>query len=318
MGAVRRLVALALIAAALVACEPVIPHVQYQHGTFEGFPTISYVPAAPVGIVYLFHGSHGSAAFAEKVETVAVLNWFTDRGWGFVSTESTERTGDKRWEVANPSLTNNPDLARLTRLQQHLIDTTAMSSTTPLAGIGMSNGSRFVTLWGQTWRDAGYPVAAIWAANGQVAAPVRAAGGLTVPTAFVISENDSIVPNAVIRNDFSQAEARGTPALLFEVQERPLSALRFLRIPGVDNAEANAVFGAFVATGAWDATGTRVAPTVPAAVNLALGATLPSSLTATQRSEVANEVALRLAEHQFSSQFVGPIGAFVTAQLPTP
>ena len=131
-----------------------------QHSTFEGFPVISYVPEHPRGMVYVFHGSNGSANFAERVETTDVLNRLIARGYGFVSTSSTERTGDKRWNAADPSLTTNPDLARLVRLQANLVATTGLEANTPLVGIGMSNGARFVTLWGQSWRNAGYPVKA--------------------------------------------------------------------------------------------------------------------------------------------------------------
>lgn len=195
-----RLVALVagagLAAAGLAACvAPITPSVVYQQSTFEGFDVTSYVPENPTGMIYLFHGSGGSGAnFATKVDTVDVLNRFVAEGYGFVSTSSTERTGDMRWEQGNPSLTTNPDLARLVRLQAHLVATTPLESTTPLAGIGMSNGSRFVTLWGETWNDAGYPVEVIWASHGKIAEPVVASGGLTVPTVFSTSVNDFTSP----------------------------------------------------------------------------------------------------------------------------
>ena len=65
---------------------------------------ISYVPENPRGMVYVFHGTNGSADFAERTESVAVLNLLIARGYGFVSTSSTERTGNKRWDVFNTSL----------------------------------------------------------------------------------------------------------------------------------------------------------------------------------------------------------------------
>jgi hypothetical protein len=112
----RLLAATAATLLALAGCA-ITPTVQWQSSTFEGFPVISYVPDHPRGMVYLFHGSNGSANFAQRVETVDVLNRLVARGYGFVSTSSTERTGDKRWNVTSTSLTANPDLARLMRLQ---------------------------------------------------------------------------------------------------------------------------------------------------------------------------------------------------------
>src|SRR5262249_5032358 len=133
-----RVVGLVAVALVLAACvTPVTPKPPPTPSTFEGFDVVSYVPAHPKGLVYLFHGTGGSADFATKVDTVDVLNRFVADGYGYVSTSSTERTGNKRWLQSDPSLTTNPDLARLTRLQQHLVDTTGVTSSTPLVGIGM-------------------------------------------------------------------------------------------------------------------------------------------------------------------------------------
>ncbi len=173
----NRLLAVLAVGAALLTGCAVTPAVQWQRSTFEGFDVISYVPEHPRGMVYLFHGTGGSARFAERVETTDVLNRLVARGYGFVSTSSTERTGDQRWNAADPSLTTNPDLARLARLQAHLVATTPVEANTPLVGIGMSNGARFVTLWGQSWRNAGYPVKAIWASHGTHRRPVRPRAG---------------------------------------------------------------------------------------------------------------------------------------------
>ena len=120
----KRLIAVAAAGMALLSGCAVIPSVQWQHSTFEGFEVISYVPEHPKGMVYVFHGTNGSAAFAERVETTDVINRLVSRGYGFVSTSSTERTGNRRWLVTDPSLTTNPDLARLARLQAHLVATT--------------------------------------------------------------------------------------------------------------------------------------------------------------------------------------------------
>ena len=189
----------------------VTPSVPFQHSTFEGFPVISYVPEHPRGMVYVFHGSNGSANFAERLETVDVLNLLISKGYGFVSTSSTERTGDKRWNVFDASVQTNPDLARLARLQTSLVANTPLEANTPLVGIGMSNGARFVTLWGQAWKNAGYPVKAIWASHGNAAPSVEGAGKLTVPTVFSTAVNDFTVPPGQVIADYTTAHNAGTP-----------------------------------------------------------------------------------------------------------
>ena len=315
---IAAVIGVALAATGLAACvTPVTPSVVYEHSTFEGFDVISYVPAHPRGLIYLFHGSGGSADFATKVDTVEVLNRFVAEGYGFVSTSSTERTGDKRWDQSNASRTTNPDLARLVRLQADLVATTPVDSTTPLAGIGMSNGSRFVTLWGQTWKDAGYPVKVIWASHGKIADPVTAAGGLTVPTVFSTSVNDFTSPPFPIALGYQATVQKGTPGLFFMSQERSLAASTYLRIPGVDSTEANAIVVALKGTGVWNAQGVRVVPNIQVAVTRAQTAVLPASISADGLgNDVINETARVLAIHQFTPEFLTPIDAFFTTYIP--
>jgi hypothetical protein len=309
----RRLVALAAVA--LFAGCAITPTVQWQHSTFEGFPVISYVPEHPRGIVYLFHGSNGSANFAERVETVDVLNRLVARGYGFVSTSSTERTGNKRWLVTNTSLTTNPDLARLVRLQANLVATTPLEAKTPLVGIGMSNGARFVTLWGQTWRNAGYPVKAIWASHGTTANAFDGRGQLTVPTVFSTSDNDFTVAPAGVLQNYATASDSGTPAQLYVSHERRLTALQYERIPGVDASEAKQIVAALEATGVWNSHGERVEPNVEQAAARAASATLPASVRSST-NEIVNETALLLAVHQFTAEYAEPAIAFFNRYVP--
>jgi hypothetical protein len=312
------LVGATLAVAGLGACvTPITPSVVYQESTFEGFDVISYIPENPRALIYLFHGSGGSANFATKVDTVDVLNRFVAEDYGFVSTSSTERTGDKRWDPSNPSLTTNPDLARLVRLQAHLVATTPLESTTPLAGIGMSNGSRFVTLWGETWSDAGYPVEVIWASHGKIADPVTASGGLTVPTVFSTSVNDFTSPPFPIAVGYQLTLQAGTPALYLSSQERALNPSTYLRISGVDSTEANGITAALKGTGVWNAQGVRVVPDIQQAVAQAQTAVFPASIYADGLgNDVINETARVLAIHQFTSEFFTQVDAFFDTYIP--
>lgn len=293
----------------------VTPAVQYSHSTFEGFEVISYVPQNPRGLIYLFHGSGGSASFAERIETVDVLNRLTARGYGFVSTSSTERTGNRRWNVADPSTSSNPDLARLGRLHASLVATTPVDAATPLVGIGMSNGARFVTLWGQRWKDTGYPVKAIWASMGRTADPVAGPGALTVPIVFSTAVNDFTSPPGPIIVDFAATRNAGTPTELYVSAERKLGWARFTRIPGVDAAEANQIFDALVATGVWNAQGTRVVADIQQAAAQASAAQLPASV-ASRANDVINETALQLAVHQFTAEYAAQVEAFFGRYVP--
>ena len=311
----KRLAALAAVAAAALSGCAITPTVTWQRSTFEGFEVISYVPDHPKGMVYLFHGTNGSARFADRIETTDVINRLVARGYGFVSTSSTERTGNKRWNVFDPSLTTNPDLARLSRLQAHLVATTGLAANTPLVGVGMSNGARFVTLWGQAWRNAGYPVKAIWASHGTTAAPFAAQGQLTVPTVFSTSEHDFTVPPGQVILDFSTTRDDGTPTELYVSRERNLKGSQYERIPGIDSNEGNQIVAALIATGVWNSQGARVEPDIEQAAARAATATLPASVRA-DASEIENETALLLAVHQFTAEYADPVLSFFGRFVP--
>jgi hypothetical protein len=311
----KRLGALLAVAAATLAGCAVTPTVQWQHSTFEGFEVISYVPEHPRGLVFLFHGTNGSAGFAERVETTDVLNRLVARDYAFVSTSSTQRTGDQRWDAANPSLTTNPDLARLLRLRAHLVATTPVEASTPLVGVGMSNGGRFVTLWGQSWKNAGYPVKAIWASHGRTAAPYDGPGQLTVPVVFSTSENDFTGAPGPIFQNYVTAYNSGTPTEFYMTKERRLTAPPYERIPEVDANEAKQIVQALIATGAWNAQGDRIIPDIEQAVARASTVNLPASVRP-QATQIADETAWQLAVHQFTAEYAEQVIAFFARFVP--
>lgn len=293
---------------------PVTPSVQFETSSFEGFTVVAYVPDNPAGIVYLFHGTAGSADFANQLEQVDVINGLVADGYGFVSTSSTDRTGPVRWDVADPLLTTNPDLARLVRLHAELISSTGVDATTPIFGIGHSNGARFVTLWGQSWSDAGYPVAAIWASSGRIATPVSGIGELTVPTVFSTAVNDFTSPPLPIIAGYAATVDAGTPAELYVATERRLGLAPFLRIPTVTATEADEIVAALTATGVWSESGNRVVADVAQAADQAGAMVLPASLVGRGLvGDIRSQTKIVLAIHQFSAEFAGPVRAFFSS-----
>jgi hypothetical protein len=325
--ALRAAVGAAVLVAALVSCsgggtEQVAPPAEPAERTesatitpttwsFEGFDVVAAVPDDPVGLVHLFHGSHGSADFATRAETVEVLDELVSRGYGYVATESTERTGDRRWDVTDPSPATNPDLGRLERLQRRLVATTAVTDATPLLGLGMSNGALFASLWGETWAAAGAPVRSVALVMGPVARPVVAGGGLHVPALFVTAENDTISRPERIVADHDATAARGVTTDLVIAEEQPLTASAFQGLPGLDEDDAGAVVDALVATGSWDADGTRLLPVEEVVARVA-AADLPPSLRSVRR-EVRDRCAVVLAAHQMRGDLAVPVADFFDA-----
>ena len=294
------------------SCEPVTPASPIDTRSFEGFTVHSAIPPNPVGIVYLFHGSGGSADFALKIETIDQTNALLERGYGWVATESTQRDGNKRWEVFDSSLATNPDLARLTRLHATLMALTDVNPDTPIFGIGMSNGARMVTLFAQSFVDAGYPVVAVAPFMGRAAPSVQAAGGLTVPGFWVSSVNDSTVATQSIVQDQEASAALGTATRLFIKPEEALLPIRFTRIPAVNSEEAEHIYRALLATGAWNEDGARILD-LETTIERVLQAGMPA--TGATPSQVRNQVSALLALHQFVGLYRDNLADFFDEQL---
>jgi hypothetical protein len=288
-----------------VLTTPVRPEFRTSQSTFEGHDVYSYVPLHPSGVVYMFHGTGGGANFVTKIETVDLLNAFVARGYAFVSTDSTNRATEQ-WNVTDPSLKTNPDLARLTGLRRHIIASTAVSPTTPTYGIGMSNGSAFAALWAATSKQAGMPVDAVGLYMSGPRQVVFQTGGLNVPTFMVIGQNDTRTNPTRERAELGRIAASGTPTELQEVMQRPILAARYLRIPGVNQGTADAIVAAYHKAGIVDAQGNLIAPLPKVQAGgpvKGLNVTLPGNLSHTQKQEVSNETLATIGEHQFNAEF---------------
>ena len=312
---VRTAAVVATIAVIASACA-VVPHYAASSSTFEGFPVISYVPPNPTGIVFLFHGTNGSANIATKLEMVDMLNHLTAHGYGFVSTSSTNRTA-KQWDNASLSLSANPDLARLARLRASLVAVGRITNQTPIYAIGMSQGAGFASVFAQAFENAGYPVAAIAPSHGPIPFVVRASGGLAVPGLFALGRNDPVVDNAQIVAQVAQVAQSGVPTELHIEPETLLRPARFLRVPGIDSATADAVFSAAVTAGLYDPSGHRLVSI--GAVEAAFpDLPLPASLTVDQKRMLVDETEVVLAVHVYSATYANQTVAFFDSHRALP
>jgi hypothetical protein len=289
-----------------VSAFPVTPLVSPQRSTFEGFTVESYIPPRPSGVVYLFHGSGGSADFVTRIETIDVINRFVRDGYGYVASESTNRA-TKQWDIDDATPSSNPDLARMAALRQHIIDTTAVDGSTPTFGIGMSNGSAFVALWASALTKAGTKIDAIGMYMAGMTQATRSLGGVPAPTFMVVGQNDTRTVPAKEQADLVAIGRAGVPTELHIVRPRPVTYGRYLRIPGVDRATADAIVAAYVKAGVVTAAGT-LAVTLPRITNndpapLFPGVALPASLTPAQQRDVDGQTLDTIAEHQFNAEF---------------
>jgi len=302
---------LAGVAAIIAAGCAVVPSYPSSTSTFEGFPVISSVPSNPAGVVFMFHGTGGGANFATKLESVDMLNHLSAAGYGFVATESTDRSS-KQWDTSDLSLSTNPDLARLARLYVSMKASGAITDHTPIYAVGMSRGAGFASVFAQAFKNAGYPVAAIAPSHGQIPLSVRANGGLTVPAFFTLGANDPMVDNQQVVAQVGDLVAHGVPASCTIEPETNLNASRFLRVPGIDGTTANAIFAAIVKAGLWDAAGHRIV-SISAAQAALPSLTYPANVTPDQKQMLRDQVNVVLAVHEYSATYAPQTVAFFDA-----
>ena len=107
------------------------------------------VPTNPVGVLFLFHGTGGSAdvAFSTPFKNIAATAY--EQGLAVVSTEAHERTtndggddGAIRWNVA-PNINNNIDLQNIQSISQNISTITSVPADGLRLAVGVSNGGAF-------------------------------------------------------------------------------------------------------------------------------------------------------------------------------
>jgi hypothetical protein len=144
-----------------------------------------------------------------------------------------------------------------------------------------------------------------------MAGPTRAVdqpGGLRVPTFMVVGVNDTRTNPTKEKADLAEIAAAGVATELHEVEARAILPIRYLRVPGLSDADADAVVAAYRQAGVIDDAGALLValPKISAgddAADLLPVVRLPAGLTADQRQAVGNETLATIGEHQFNAEF---------------
>ena len=282
---------------------------------FEGAEVLFYVPETPPrALIFLFHGTQGNARFVEKLEPRRTINRLEDAGFAWVSATALDTTEPRKWNVDDLDAKTNTDLARLLRIRDKLIKTSAVDANTPLLTMGMSNGGAMASSSAHAFRDLGLPIVATANYAGPVRQVVLRGEGVQVPTMFVLMENDAKVDNEVITATVRRTRESGVDADLLLATEGAMSPDRLLRIPGMNAAQAARAFEALVTGGLLDADGRRTIeqPDVSRAVRGLTG--FPVALRPYARA-MADQLGVAWATHEFSSAFDDRLLVFFDAHL---
>lgn len=226
--------------------------------TIDGVRVLVYAPDAPVGMVYVFHGTGGSADVVENTELSSVLNALVAEGFGFVAPNSANRDAGTFDRDTAPS--NNLDFQVITSLRQASIDAGQITADTPTFTLGYSAGGAMAGYVAHAAVDAGWPVGAIALHNASGVAgffgPVPAA----VPTAFVPSEHDAVVDPDAVRSRYDDHVAAGGDAVWLINTEERLAPTRFARSVSFNQQQSRQIWQEAVDAGMFDTLGYRQFP----------------------------------------------------------
>ncbi len=219
------------------------------------------MPESPSGLVFLFHGSRGSADFALRDTVQDILDPLFAAGFGIVASESADRTNVRRWLNQPADTDGNVDLAFMLGLHTHLIGSTPITEETPVFTMGMSNGGGFATLFGIVAKAEGRPVAAIANYMGPLPASGRALvrQGVQVPPLFmVLAENDGLVNNDNILKGVAFLKAQGARVDVYTATPVPVTAEAIVPLTDFPLARAQAFVAFLTERGLIDAGGNRL------------------------------------------------------------
>lgn len=229
--------------AVVAAVEPV-------QTTFEGFDTVYSIPEGARGLMFYFLGGN-SVTEAVGPEQTAFAELLLQAGIGWVATSRTE-PGDSKWNLQEPRVAQNEDLARLSRLRDFLLAEHGLPESTPIVSTGFSDGAAMSMFFAQVMADEGWPV--------QVVLPHNPGSrlSLSIPAFIQYSENDLSSVKGAAPAQYDEMQQAGVPSELRLAEERPVTAPSLRRVATWDDQKTQEVVADLVAYGLIDAAGNRL------------------------------------------------------------
>ncbi len=190
-----------------------------------------HVPENPIGLVWGFHGTNGSAKSLQQEEWVVFFNQLAQRGIGHVLTQSIDRE-DGIWSSdGSPS---NPDWQRVERIFDVLVADGVVPADIPQAAVGFSRGTQMNATWATLADLDGWDVRALVSHNGLGTRSIT-----YLPVFYVAAENDTAGGNEAAMRPVAQD--CGRPCKFRLGREIPLDPRRFLRL-GVTEERSTSLF----------------------------------------------------------------------------
>ena len=234
---------------------PVVPRVEGTREEFDGYATWWHVPEEPVALYWFFHGSKGNFEQINGVEVTYLLNLLTAQGYAAVSTNSSERE-QAEWDKSSTDPSENPELARLIALRDHLIATTALTADTPIVLSGFSDGGSMATWLSAVADELGWDIRVVSIHNSPAA---DFPGAIEAPTFWAVSDNDNgNVKGGAERLADLQEKDLGWPSRYLVAPEILLTPTRFERQPEIGATLSSGFFDELVGLELIDTAGARL------------------------------------------------------------
>jgi hypothetical protein len=293
-----------------------MPSYAIQYEQIQGANTLknvySYFPVNPKGILYLFHGTSGSASnWISTVEYRSFVNRAIADTFGIIVTEAEEITlntdlngdGKLRWQGFPMDTVNGIDYQNIQIITDTMLNRGNFSTSTPKFSVGMSNGGSFSAAISHALNlKAGVSYCA---SSAQALFEIR-----TVPFAFRMAkfddneevgpqgnyeawQNDSILAVRSICHDYKIHD------------KQPIYPERFARISGVSVSTSQAIFNELLAHGELTSQHFALYSDSIKSHVLANPIQYPTIVTQTTAVmvEILNQIAASNAEHKFYSDY---------------
>ncbi len=277
---------------------------------------LHHIPPAPRGLVFLLHVSGGSANdWLDRPNQFLFLRQLVAAGYGIAALDSVSRTAGT-W-AAPAALATNLDALNHAAALDHLLAAGAITAETPVFFVGQAAGANAAARFADLLATANPPRpvrgTVLFLASGLETLAVTS----RVPQFFALAAHDGTLGTAGLQeaaNNHQILLGRGLPTTLRTNELFPLHPGRFrkfaLKSPSFTADDADAIGAALRTAGLLDANFFPIA--LPN--NAAVSAALPPALRDWTR-EVAAEIAIAAADHEFFSDASSPVIAFLEERV---
>ncbi len=222
---------------------------EYIKGRDLPKPVYYQFPKGHKGLVFLFHGSGGSAAqFEGSFESLYFIRELLNAGYAVAITECEEATlkkdtngdGHRRWNYLPADIQRNVDYANIHIIKDAFLKEGLIDKSTPLFAAGMSNGGAFAGLIAPALN---FNAAISFCAQ---APPLMALKNKT-PVMYAMQSEDSHdavgkAGNLQAYKNHSLLKTAGICSRYIENPRSPLYPQRFARLPSISVPLSETIF----------------------------------------------------------------------------